>query len=70
MILMEFMAPCLFNLPPLMGPSNQEEIEIITMQFWKNIMRKRTIDTDKLQTILDDLSKKMNIESQMQLGLE
>ena len=33
-------------------------------------MRKRTIDTDKLQTILNNISKKMNIESQMQLGLE
>ena len=50
--------------------TTQEEIEAITVEFWKNIMRKRTIDTDKLQTILNNISKKMNIESQMQLGLE
>ena len=50
--------------------TTQEEIETITVEFRKNIMRKRTTDTDKLQTILSNISKKMNIESQMQLGLE
>ena len=47
---------------------SQKEIEKITVKFWKNIMRKRDIDTNKLQTILNNITNKMSVESQLQLG--
>ena len=50
--------------------STQEEIEEITVKYWSNIMRKRTIDEDKLQSILNNIQKKMSQTSQISLGLD
>ena len=50
--------------------STQEEIEEITVKYWSNIMRKRTIDKDKLQSILNNIQKKMSQTSQISLGLD